>query len=185
MPTKVKEPLVRPPLAPWHRASWPSLEKGAPRKHPVSLERAKNPWLRAAARPGSHGKEQRAPQGPEPPASTATHSPPTRYAQPVLQVCLAPRHQGPAPNSLTGRKDVNRGQGAAGGQRQQVFCLHLTGFRVCSHHATGGPVHSAKNPSLFTLQVSSTSCHLLAGLPSAHLRAPSQPCPCLTVIANT
>lgn len=138
MPTKDKEPLVRPPLAPWHRASWPSLEKGAPRKHPVSLERAKNPWLRAAARPGSHGKEQRAPQGPEPPASTATHSPPTRSAQPVLQVCLAPRHQGPAPNSLTGRKDVNRGQGAAGGQRQQVFCLHSLGSESVHITPQGG-----------------------------------------------
>lgn len=40
-------------------------------------------------------------------------------AQPAQQVCLAQSQWGPVPNSLTGRKDVNRGQGVGGGGQRR------------------------------------------------------------------
>ena len=55
-------------------------------------------------------------------------STPKSSAQPVLQVCLDQGQWGPAPNSFTGRKDVNRGQGAGRGQRQpgSLVCTSLS-----------------------------------------------------------
>lgn len=66
---------------------------------------------------------------------------PTVYsnsAQPVLQVCLAWGQRGPVPNSITGRKDVNRGQGAGAGQRDSraLFAAHPA--QSCPLHTAGG-----------------------------------------------
>lgn len=71
------------------------------------------------------GRSQLAPQAP----ATAPH--PQGSARPVLQVCLAGSQQTPAPNSLTGRKDVNRGQGAGGGQRQRATPGELASAGKC------------------------------------------------------
>lgn len=95
------------------------------------LELAKNSWPKAARawHQWCPGKEQSLlPKG-------LSHLPvllplptPKSSAQPVLQVCLTRSQLGLVPNSFTGRKDVNRGQGAGGGQRRpgSFVCTSLS-----------------------------------------------------------
>ena len=85
----------------------------------VLLASAENPWPRAAgAAPWWPEKEpSMLPKGLNRRQSCRPRPTPKVSAQPVLQVCLAPGQQARA-QPLTGRKDVNRGQGAGGGQRR-------------------------------------------------------------------
>lgn len=95
------------------------------------LELAKNPWPKAARawHQWCPGKVQSLlPKGLSHLPVLLTLPTPKSSAQPVLQVCLARSQSGPVPNSFTGRKDVNRGQGAGGGQRRpgSFVCTSLS-----------------------------------------------------------